>query len=94
MKLSMFTVYDSKAEFYSKPFYARTTGEALRSFQEAANDRAILVGQYPADYTLFCIGEFDENTGEINLLDAFQSLGRGIDYLNNVEIDEREANAQ
>lgn len=77
----IFTVYDAKAEFYSKPFFARSTGEALRQFQEAANDEQNSIGRYPEDYAIFEIGEFDELTGAINVMDAFKSLGRGIDYV-------------
>lgn len=78
----MYTVYDSKAEFYSKPFYARSNGEALRQFQAAANDPQNNIGLYPEDYALFEMGEFDELSGEINLQDAYRSLGRAIDYVN------------
>lgn len=77
----LYTVYDSKAEFYSKPFYARSTGEALRQFQAAANDNQNSIGLYPEDYALFEMGEFDELSGEINLLEAYKSLGRAIDYV-------------
>lgn len=89
----IYTVYDAKAEFYATPFFARNNGEALRMFQEAANDKTITIGQYPEDYALFCIGEWDELSGVINLPTEFQSLGRAIDYVKNPVVQEEIADA-
>lgn len=60
MKLKIFTIYDVKSETYLQPFYMKTKGEAIRGFYEALNDPQTTFAKYPADFTLFEIGEFDD----------------------------------
>mgnify|MGYP000615718505 CR=1 FL=1 len=59
----VYTIYDSKAELYCTPFYHRSKGGCLRMFQDMANDRNSQIGQHPEDFTLFEVGEFDDQTG-------------------------------
>jgi len=76
----MYTIYDSKAGFYNRPFTARTKGEALRLFQQAANDKTTQIGEYPEDFILFEIGSFDDLTGNL-AHESHISLGKAIDYV-------------
>lgn len=80
--LKMFAIYDAKAEFYANPFVARTTGEALRSFAQAANDEKITISQNPDDFALFELAEFDEQTGQIKPYDVPKKLGVAVEYKN------------
>lgn len=79
--MRVYTVYDSKAEAYLQPFYARTNGEAMRSFTDAANQKDHNFSRFAADFTLFCIGEFDENSGTLHSLKAPESLAKAIDLI-------------
>jgi len=63
-RLLAFSVYDSKAEAYLRPFFAETRGLALRSFRDAANDPTAEMCVHAADYTLFEVGSFDQVKGE------------------------------
>ena len=63
MITKIFSVYDSKAEVFGKPFFSGTKGLALRSFTEISNDSASEIGKYPADFTLFELGEYDDSNG-------------------------------
>lgn len=76
--MKIFTVFDAKAEAYLQPFYARTNGEAIRSFAEACSNPEHNFCKYGADFTLFDIGEFDENTGVITPC-VPHALGNGLD---------------
>ena len=78
--VKVFTVYDSKAEAYLPPFYARSTGDAIRRFSDTANDVSHDFNKHAADFTLFEIGEFDELQGVFNLLPANISRGCALDY--------------
>lgn len=62
-KLLLFTVYDSKAEGYLQPFFAMTEAVALRMFSTAVGDPDHDFHRHAEDYTLFCIGEFDQAEG-------------------------------
>ena len=61
----MFTVYDSKAETYTPPYFDHSQGRALRTFADCCNDPGHQFGKHPEDYTLFNCGEFDDNSGTI-----------------------------
>lgn len=78
--MKIFTVHDAKAEYYMQPFFARNSGEAIRSFSEAINgDSNHQFAKYPADFTLFLLGEFNTDTGEITAHPS-KSLGNGVDF--------------
>jgi len=66
MKLRAYSIYDCKALQYHPPFFAATDGAALRSFSELSNDVNTTVGRHPVDYTLWCVGEYDDNTGQFH----------------------------
>jgi len=74
----MFTVYDSKAEMYLRPFTMTSTGEAVRGFITTLNDSNTEFGKYPADFTLFEIGTFDPFTCDIITTPTLTNLGNGL----------------
>lgn len=63
MLLNAYTLYDMKALNYSPPFYCAAHGQAVRMVMDLANDANTMVGRHPADFTLFCIGQFDDSAG-------------------------------
>ena len=71
----LFTVYDSKVERYLQPFCMRSPGEAMRAIYEAAQDPQSNFYKYPADYTLYQIGHWFDDTSEIALEGAKINLG-------------------
>lgn len=62
----MFSVRDSKAAAFLPPFFAPTVGVATRMFASAARDASHDFHRYAEDYTLFQVGEFDEQTGKVS----------------------------
>ena len=80
MELGVFSVYDSKAGAYLRPFYERNAATALRSFEEACRDTQSNFYKYAADYTLFDIGKWDEEDGEIRMNEAKYPLGNAIEF--------------
>lgn len=63
MILYIFSVYDKAVNAYVQPFYARSKGEALRSFSEAANDPQTNICKFATDMHLMFLGEFDDANG-------------------------------
>lgn len=61
----IYAVYDSKSESFGNPFFQIARGEALRSFTTASNDPNTSMYIYPADYTLFELGDINLTTGQI-----------------------------
>lgn len=62
---NVYSLHDSKALIYSPPFLAGQHGLAMRMVQELANDLSTSVGRHPADFTLYCIGSFDDQSGQM-----------------------------
>jgi hypothetical protein len=69
MKFQVFSVYDKAINAFVQPFYARTKGEAIRSFTEAANDEKHQFNRHSNDYSLMHLGEFDDNSGAFSTAD-------------------------
>lgn len=69
MKLNAYTLYDVKSLVYSPPFFAVAHGSAIRMVMDLANDPGTLPGRHPQDFTLLCIGSFDDQLGLVLPLD-------------------------
>jgi hypothetical protein len=80
MKLLVFSVFDSKAETFGTPMFFNTIGMATRAFFDEANREDSMIFKHGADYTLFQIGEFDPDKGELIPLDAKSNLGTGVEF--------------
>lgn len=79
--LKVFTVYDSKAEAYLQPFFMHSKGQAVRMFQDLANDPQHQFFKYAADFTMFEIGTYDESSGLLSPVQPYQSLGCAIEFV-------------
>lgn len=80
MTLEVFAVYDSTVALYSKPFYSRSKGEALRSWVHIANDSESSIYKNPEDYTLFHMASFEEKTGLFTNLEQPLSMGQAQEF--------------
>lgn len=78
--MKLFTVYDSKTECYGKPFCLTTKGEALRGFADVANDPQTQLCKYPADFTLFELGDWDDSNAQFSIHEAKINLGTAIEF--------------
>jgi len=54
-------IYDIKAEKYSHPNLARSTGDFIRSVQVEAKNTQSMLNKFPSDYELHVIGEWSED---------------------------------
>lgn len=80
MILQVFTVYDVKAESYTKPFFERSTATAVRAFTDAVNEEGSDFQRHAEDYTLFHVGGFDDQKGTFAPLEP-RSLGNALTFL-------------
>ena len=81
MIYSVFSIYDSKAEAYLPPFILPKQAQAKRAFSDCVNSDTHQFGQNPADYTLFELGNFNDEDGQHLVHRANISLGNGLEYL-------------
>lgn len=78
--IKCFSVYDSKADAWMTPFFAATIPVGIRTFQDGAMRTESIVHKHPEDFALYCVGDFNVDTGEITSFPA-QSLGTAIQIL-------------
>lgn len=89
MKISMFAIYDDKAEAFIQPFFSPNQAVAKRQFSTAINTVDHAFNANAADYTLFELGEFDQSTGSFSLLGSNVNLGNGLIFRRSVMQEER-----
>jgi hypothetical protein len=67
MKKIYYAVFDRKAEMYSQPFLEIKDGTAIRAVQDIViNNKDHAFAKHPSDFSLFRLGDFDDETGIIN----------------------------
>ena len=62
----MFSPFDSKLKVWMNPMFFLHVGQAERAWTVIVNDGNSLPGKHPADFVLYQIGEFDDDTGMVN----------------------------
>lgn len=60
-----YSVRDSKTAVMHPPLFNVTEGEATRAFHALVNDPQSLPGKYPSDYSLWHVGGFNGDSGEL-----------------------------
>lgn len=69
MKQKAFAVRDGKTELFHLPFFSNTHADAERSFSATANNPQTTINQFPEDFALWHIGEYDQSIGKMFPLD-------------------------
>lgn len=66
--VKLYAVRDSKVDEYNQPFCFVNDIVAKRALQMSVNDRqrSSMMTDYPADYDLYCIGQYDTSSAEIS----------------------------
>lgn len=78
MVYKMFTIRDAKAEIFHPPFYKATHGEAERDFRVLANDSKGQISQFPEDFDLYYLGEYNDQEGKMVPLDTPQHVVKAV----------------
>ena len=81
MKQPLYALFDSKAKAWLPPFLGNSDEDAKLSFAVLCRDADHPVGRHPADYTLFRVGEWDTDSGEMLPMEAKINLGNGIYFV-------------
>lgn len=81
MLMKVFSIYDSKVEAYMKPFFDQTKGSAIRAVTEAVNDSSTTFSKYPADFTLFELGTYDDSSAQFDLYSSPVSIGVLLEFV-------------
>lgn len=76
--LKLYSIRDHKGDFFQVPFAQKTHGEAERTFYGLVNDEKTNLNKYPEDYDLYYIGEFNDHTGKVVVLDTPQHMQKAV----------------
>lgn len=82
MTLKCYSIRDAKGEVFNNPFYKKTHGEAERDFHQLCKDEKSFPGQYPEDYDLYYLGEYDDQTGLFQSLPTPQHIIKAVQVKN------------
>lgn len=78
MIINTYSIYDAAAKAYMRPMFMQTDGLAMRVFKDAINsEEQSDISKHPEQFTLFKIGEFDDQKGVINSTDKPELLASG-----------------
>jgi hypothetical protein len=91
MILKAFSIRDQKADIYNTPFFANTHGEAERNFTSAVNDEKTQLWQYPEDFDLYHVGEYNNLTGVLEPLDTPKHMTKAIHVKRGFQPDQEKA---
>lgn len=62
----VFALYDEKAKSYQNVNIQNSIGVAVRGLTVACQNPESFLAKFPADYSLYHIGNFDERTGRVH----------------------------
>lgn len=80
--MKAYSIKDSKAGIYHPPQYHETHGVAEREFHRLTNDEKSSVNKYPEDFDLYCVGEYNTQTGVFKSVDTPQHIIKAADIKN------------
>ncbi len=65
MKVQCYAIFDTCSGIYEKPFFSTADDLVKREFQDIATHAEHLISKHPEHYSLWRLGNFDNNTGKI-----------------------------
>lgn len=78
--MKVFALFDSKTSAFGIPFFIEHKGQALREFEQMANNPESYVSKYPGDFTLFELGDYDKESAKFTFHKAPLSLGVAVEF--------------
>lgn len=80
MIIRIFAVLDTKIGSFAQPFFMSTVPAAKRAFMEACNDPSTMLHKHPGDFSLYLLGEFNDENGQLTPLQP-DNLGTAASYV-------------
>lgn len=79
-KLMVVAVRDSAINGFMRPIFVQSIGVAFRSFVDEVSNKESAMFAHPEDYELYCLAEFDDDSGTFALpAGGVHLLARGKD---------------
>lgn len=81
MITNVYAVRDEVACLYKYDFRRQRHGEAIRFFSDGVQMKDTEIGRHPADFSLYHLGTFNDETGRFESLDVPHRLCGGLDFI-------------
>jgi len=65
MNVKLYSLYDAKAQLFGAPNLFQNDATAVRAMYSFAQQSGTTVHDYPDDFSVFCLGTFDDGSGHI-----------------------------
>lgn len=75
-----FSIYDGKAKIFHTPWFRPTAGLALRELEDLVNDNTTTICRHSGDFTLYEVGEYDDQNAEYTQHVPIKLLGTALEY--------------
>lgn len=63
--MKLYSIFDAKANTYCAPFECVSNGVAIRQLMDLVSDAKTTVSKYPEDFSLYFVGDFDTDNGQL-----------------------------
>lgn len=63
--INIYAIFDVKARIHTIPFFMQYDAPAVRAFVDMLRDKNHQFGKNHGDYSLYALGEYDDETGII-----------------------------
>jgi len=80
MQLNVYSVRDVKGNCFARPFFMARHELALRAFDSIVNNPETDIAKWPADFSLFYLGTFDDVSGVFVSLTAPEFLATAVSF--------------
>lgn len=92
MKIQFFAIYDEKACAYMCPLKEQNKLTALRAFSLTCEKQDTMFYQHPEDFSIFYVGDFDDNTGIFTSLEKPELLAKATEFVKKGEDNAKVSN--
>ncbi len=80
MKMNIYSIYDTAAAVYMRPFFCQADGQAMRMFSDISTDAEHDVGKHPEDYSLVRLGRWNDATADMDC-EPVRTLATGLEMV-------------
>lgn len=77
----MYAIQDVKAAYFLNPWPCRHPNIARREFAEAVKNSNSPMSQFPADYVLYHVGDYDDTCARMRSLPTPERMCDGVEVL-------------
>lgn len=84
MKRQVYSVKDVKVSVFHAPMLLLNDAEARRVFSDVIADPQSPLAKHPADFTLYRLGEFDDNSGGLSICAQPEFICDAVEFVSKI----------